>query len=126
MTEEGTRYEGGLADGGALKTRGEGSPYRRFFAYEFSPSSNLTLIRVSGQVRVGNPGIQAVLTYAEPQGGNPNILLLRLDLFQRPGFWPEVVVYVPADYTGISEEGPYDQVQITNPYLGDITIPVFH
>lgn len=123
MAEETTRYEGGLAAGEDLAQQ-EGGAYRNFVAYEISPSSKLTLIKVSGLVRVGNPGIKAVLSYAVPQGTNPRILLLRLDLVQRPGIWPSVVVYVPAWYTGLSEGGEYDQVQITNPHLGDLTIDV--
>lgn len=124
MAEEMTRYEGGLAAGDDFTQQEDGGAYRNFVAYEISPSSKLTLIKVSGLVRVGNPGIKAVLSYAVPQGINPEILLLRLDLVQRPGFWPSVVVYVPAWYTGLSEQGGYKQVQITHPYLGGITIDV--
>lgn len=53
---------------------------------------------VTGEVFVGNPGIQAELTPREPQGINPAILLLDLHLVQRPGMWPQVMTWVQARY----------------------------
>lgn len=53
---------------------------------------------VVGQVLVGNPGIQAQLSIKEPQGINPNMLLLDLHLVQQPGMWPEVMTWVQARF----------------------------
>ena len=55
-------------------------------------------LRIFGEVCVVNPGIQALLYSREPQGINPNILLLDLYLFQQPGQWPEVATWVQARY----------------------------
>ena len=53
---------------------------------------------VIGEVFVGNPGVQAELCAREPQGINPNILLLDLHLVQRPGMWPQVMTWVQCRY----------------------------
>src|ERR1700704_5090818 len=50
---------------------------------------------VTGEVRVGNPGIYALLV--KKQLG-PLILLLDLYLVQRPGLWPSIISWVPARY----------------------------
>ena len=125
MAESENRYEGGLAAPESLKAMGETKPYRNFHAIEHAVSGKLLLVKVWGEVLVGNPGIQAVLRYAEPQGLNPAILLLRLDLIQQPGIWPTVMTWVQARYAAIlPEAGLYKQVTITNRDLGDITIDV--
>jgi hypothetical protein len=122
MAEEGRSYEGGLAD--AAPGGGEdGGAYQNFAAYEAAPVPGITLVNVSGEVRVGNPGVKPVLSRAVPQGANPNILLLRLDLIQQPGFWPEVVVMKSVTYVGLAKGGPYTAAQITNPQIGDHTVP---
>ena len=123
MTENGRQYEARIADVGSDPDAGGDGPYQGFVAYETSPTGNFTLVHVSGLVRVPNPGVKPVLSFAVPQGINPNILLLRLDLFQRPGFWPSVVVMKPAAYVGVALGGPYTDAQIVNPQLGDHTIP---
>lgn len=55
-------------------------------------------LHVIGEVLVGNPGIQAQLNMREPQGINPNILFLDLNLIQQSGMWPEVMTWVPVRY----------------------------
>jgi hypothetical protein len=65
---------------------------------------------------VPNPGVEPLLTPKEPQGFNPEILLLDLFLLQKPGFWPEVQVWKPAQYTKILLKMRYTQVQI---FCGD-------
>lgn len=42
---------------------------------------------IGGEVTVANPGVQAVLTKRQPQGINPAILLMELNLVQKPGTW---------------------------------------
>jgi hypothetical protein len=56
---------------------------------------------VTGDVEVGNPGVQAQLTMRVPQGINPAILLLDLHLVQQPGLWPQVVTTVMARFDRI-------------------------
>lgn len=58
-------------------------------------------VHVVGEVSVPNPGVDAELTYREPQGINPAILLLDLRLHQRPGFWSQVMTWKPVRYDGV-------------------------
>ncbi len=67
---------------------------------------------IVGEVQVGNPGIVAMLCPKEPQGINPDILLLHLILIQRPGIWPQVVTWVPARYDKILFNSTYKSVEI--------------
>ncbi|WP_457797581.1 hypothetical protein [Methylocystis sp. S23] len=69
---------------------------------------------VIGKVLVGNPGILAQLCYKEPQGFNPNILLLDLHLVQQPGMWQQVMTWTTARYDDIiGPNGPiYEEVEI--------------
>ncbi len=70
---------------------------------------------VVGEVLVGNPRIEAQLRMKEPQGINPQILLLDLILVQSPGgIVIEPVVWVPARFDKIMTPKAqlYTQVQI--------------
>ncbi len=69
---------------------------------------------VVGELLVGNPGIQALLCVKEPQGINPDILLLDLHLVQQPGVWPPVTTWVQARYDKILTPGSpqYSDVDI--------------
>lgn len=69
---------------------------------------------VIGKVRVGNPGILAYLCMKEPQGFNPNILLLDLHLIQQPGNWPQVVSWAMARHDeALPPGGPqYTDVEV--------------
>ena len=69
---------------------------------------------VIGEILVGNPGIQAQLSVKEPQGINPNILLLDLHLVQQPGLWPQVMTWVQVRYDKIlTPRSPrFEQVDI--------------
>ncbi len=58
-------------------------------------------LHVAGDVVVGNPGVEAILTMRDPQGINPTILLLDLHLVQKPGDWIQVVSVAPARYTRV-------------------------
>ena len=60
---------------------------------------------VVGEVEVPNPGVEALLTVRSPQGINPDILLLDLHLFQKPGVWPQVVTWVQARYDKVLRPG---------------------
>lgn len=65
---------------------------------------------VVGEVEVPNPGVDVLLVPKNPQGINPKILLLDLILIQRPGIWPQLVVWKPARYDKVNVT--YDSVQI--------------
>lgn len=60
---------------------------------------------VTGDVLVGNPGIEALLTMHEPQGINPAILLLDLNLVQKPGMWPQVMTCASARFDRLVPPG---------------------
>ena len=44
---------------------------------------------IIGEVFVGNPGVEALLTPKQPQGINPRIFLLDLHLIQKPECGPK-------------------------------------
>ena len=66
---------------------------------------------IIGEVFVGNPGVEALLTPKQPQGINPRIFLLDLHLIQKPGMWPQVMTWVQARYDFIIRPGepPYSE-----------------
>lgn len=65
---------------------------------------------VRAEVQVPNPGVDVFLAYKTPQGINPKILLLDLVLVQRPGIWPQLVMWKPAHYDKVNVT--YEQVQV--------------
>lgn len=68
---------------------------------------------VVGNVQVANPGVVASLSKRVPQGINATILLLDLELTQKPGMWPQVVTWKPVRYEEVLEAGrAYGQVQV--------------
>ena len=71
-------------------------------------------LHVTGEVLVANPGITAQLSARAPQGTNPNILMLDLNLVQQPGEWIQVLSWVEARYDKIiGPEGlRYEQVNV--------------
>jgi hypothetical protein len=80
-------------------------------------------LHVVGEVQVANPGVLALLSSKEPQGINPNILILDLHLVQQPGIWPQHTTWAQATYTKI-EFQPYYQVSILFGGKEIATIPV--
>jgi hypothetical protein len=78
---------------------------------------------VNGTITVPTGGWSASLTRAQPQGTNPNILLLDLRLSKPTGTETQVI----SDITGRYEESPpareYTDVTITHAD-GSFTIPV--
>ncbi len=121
---EGTTYQGGMADVARGLAEGDDGQYKDFVAYEVTPSARITVVTVSGRVRVGNLGIKAVLRYAEPQGTDGSALLLRIDFIQRPGIWPAVMTWVPAIYVGtFLNREPYREAQIVSGNLIVVTVP---
>jgi hypothetical protein len=105
-------YTGGLAETVPASAAKGSGPYRDFIAIEYSFSAMIAAYYVSGNVLVGNPGIEAVLRYRIPQGINPKILMLNLVLIQRPGVWPQVQTWVSARYVAMGKPGQYTDVEI--------------
>lgn len=66
---------------------------------------------ITGEVNVANPGVDPMLVPTEPQGPNPTILMLDLYLCQRPGNWPQVLVWKSVRYDKKITNG-YAEVQI--------------
>ncbi|QUL37370.1 hypothetical protein [Erythrobacter sp. JK5] len=98
--------------------------FRCFTAIQDVPPQKTLFLSVDGEILIGNPGIDVELTYAVPQGINPHILILRADLIQKPGFWPQVMTWKPARYrSGMVQDGQYAEVQIMAPF-GDHTVKV--
>ena len=69
-------------------------------------------LRVGGVLTAGSPNYKATLTKASPQGINPKILLLDLNVTKPGGFQPGIVVPLPVRYEEKVKEGQYTQVQI--------------
>ena len=69
-------------------------------------------LRVTGEVFVANPGVEARLVPHEPQGINPRILMLDLLLCQKPGIWPQHFVWTRAKFKRTGRNLRYDQVDI--------------
>lgn len=65
---------------------------------------------IVGEVEVPNPGVEVLLVPKSPQGINPRILLLDLFLIQKPGIWPQIVVWKQARYDKVNVT--YDSVQV--------------
>lgn len=69
---------------------------------------------VTGWVEVGNPGIEPHLIYRTPQGINPDIIILDLVFEQKPGFWPQVVVWKQVRYDETPSYRNYTLADIHN------------
>ena len=67
---------------------------------------------VTGEVFVPNPGVNPVLTPRVPQGINPEILLMELQLLQQSGVWPQVFVWKQARYDLVRPFINYTLVQV--------------
>ncbi|MET2984799.1 hypothetical protein [Aureibaculum conchae] len=66
---------------------------------------------VVGEVLVSNPGVEPMLVPKEPQGTNPQTLLLDLFLHQKPGVWPRIMVWKPVRYDKMSNVN-YSNVEV--------------
>ena len=69
-------------------------------------------LHVIGEIKVGNPGIYAVLRKKAPQGINPRILLLDLLLIQKPGIWPPQVTCIAVRYDAVITGRGFSEVDV--------------
>lgn len=93
----------------------EGAETRNWYAWLDTMPPKPDHLYATGQVQVPNPGVHALLRRKEPQGINPEILLLDLFLIQNPGLWPQIVTWVPARYEEVvagNEAYTYKEVSI--------------
>ena len=90
----------------------QGAPTRDWYAWNNLMPPKPDDFHIVGEVQVGNPGIVAKLFPKEPQGINPDILLMDLVLVQQPGNWPQVVTWVTARYDKILINSTYKRVEI--------------
>ena len=73
-------------------------------------------LTVEGIHRNGGPGVVAVLKPAQPQGFNPKILILKLELQTLPGVWPAIAIPIPACWKDAEyEKGRYTSVSVRYP-----------
>lgn len=82
-------------------------------------------LHVVGEVLVPNPGVDPLLTPREPQGINPTILLLDLHLIQKPGMWPQLLVWKQVRYDKLLlSMQRYKQVQVFcgNTVIADLPV----
>lgn len=72
-------------------------------------------LHVTGIVTAPNPGYEARLAPASPQGINPRDLILNVSLTRKPGVWPQVVTQIPVRYDVEEYKDNYDTVLVTLP-----------
>lgn len=70
-------------------------------------------VHVVGSVQVTNPGIDVKLTKTIPQGFNPQILLLDLELTQKPGMWPQVLTWKQVRYESLLADAKFTHSEIS-------------
>ena len=102
-----------------------GSKTRDWYAWIDLMPPGPKSFHIVGEVYVQNPGVEPLLVPKEPQGINPAILLMDLYLCQRPGLWPQVLVWKPVRYDKVAPGTSYTQVQI---FCGDemiADVPVY-
>jgi hypothetical protein len=88
------------------------------------PPGPNTLI-VIGEAQVPNPGVEGILVPTNPQGINPQILMLDVLFHQRPGAWPQVMTWIPLRYERRAS-GPTAYTEVTVMCEGNpiVQIPV--
>jgi hypothetical protein len=69
-------------------------------------------LHVTGDVMVGNPGVQPTLAMRNPQGLNPAILILDLYLVQQPGMWPQVMTCASVRFDRVLPPGATDYTSV--------------
>ena len=70
--------------------------------------------------RTNETQVDVLLLPRIPQGINPRILQMEIHLHQRPGIWPQFVVWKPVSYSKVN--GDYDTVQVF--YGNDLVVEV--
>jgi len=106
--------EGGVLPTGNIVTRD-------WFAWNDQTPPKPNQFHVVGEVQVPNPGVDVLLSPRVPQGINPKILLLDLHLHQRPGIWPQIVVWKAVRYDKVN--AAYESVEVFYDGTSIVQIP---
>lgn len=78
---------------------------------------------VEGVYSEGGLGVVAVVTPAAPQGINPKILILDVKTKSLPGFFAQLLIPIPAQYTKAPyTSGTYDSIHLRYPDDSSILI----
>lgn len=119
-------YETAKAEASCLPC--EGTKTRDWYAWINLMPPKPDSFHVTGEVYVPNPGVDPILVPREPQGINPEILLMDLFLIQRPGIWPQILVWKQARYDKVGTGFEYKQVQIFcgDEVIADIEVEIVH
>ncbi len=84
----------------------------RWRAWAVTKGQHAKLV-VEGIYSQGGPGLVAIVQEAVPQGINPKILMLKVQIAKLPGVWPAVLQPIPAQYA----KTPYRKGQYTSIHL---------
>lgn len=69
-------------------------------------------LHVTGDVMVSNPGVRPTLTMRNPQGSNPEALILDLYLIQQPGKWTQEKVCAQVNFNRVMPPGASDYTSV--------------
>lgn len=94
---------------------GVGSPSGEWHAWLDRMPPGPATLHVAGEVVAATPGYDAKLAPQEPQGINPNDLLLVLTLEKRDGIFTQQLTPVPAAYRAKDPAIAYDTVTVLFP-----------
>lgn len=97
------------------ETNGVGSPAGEWSAWLDRMPPGPATLHVQGEVVAPTPGYVAKLAPKEPQGINPNDLILALTLEEKGGIWTQVLTPVSASYVVDDPKIAYDTVTVLFP-----------
>jgi len=117
MTDALKKFEGGLVT--ELDKSADG--FRNFVAIQYHLNAWISFIGVTGDIEVGNPGVDVQLVHGL-QGIVPQTLVLEVLLIQRPGIWPPVMTWKRASYVALAPVR-YSDVTLDAPF-GSHNLPV--
>jgi hypothetical protein len=72
-------------------------------------------LHISGTVRMPHPGFAVSLVPRQPQGFNPAILMMDLEIRELDGMWAQVLTDMTVNYQEDPYRGAYSQVHIFYP-----------
>lgn len=93
-----------------------GAQTRGWYAWNNKMPPKPDDFHIFGEVEVANPGVDVELIPRTPPGINPKIISLSLVLSQRPGIWPQVLVWKQARYDKVMASSDYELAEI---FCGD-------
>ncbi|MCX4242272.1 hypothetical protein [Paraliomyxa miuraensis] len=79
-------------------------------------------LHVTGVVVMSSAGYDVRLV-PSPQQRDPDVLVLELEITERPGSWPREVTPITVRYDGRPEAGTYEKVVVRLPSGQEIPLP---